>query len=213
MSDEDEDVTTDDAPPAQEETSAVEEWRRRRASGVPTAVRVEVVESEGNAQSRGFVDKLRSLVSTGGSAPDDDSGDTPKRRGRAASTANAGDVAKGIIVPIMALGFLAVPEAYRMRDDEMHGVALPLARILLRRFRALRRLSPDLVDAIAILGVLTMYARRLAMESDERKKRRIAEIARARSEAERNSNGSLGGTVLPFASSDPLAAYLRGDVQ
>lgn len=210
--------TGEDAPPetpAQEDVSAVEEWRRRRSQGAPTAVRVEVVESEGNAQARGFKEKLRALVSSGGTGGDDDSGDAPRRGGRRASTANAGDVAKGIIVPIMALGFLAVPEAYRMHDDEMHAFALPLARILLRRFRALRRLSPDLVDAIAILGVLTMYARRLAMESDERKKRNRM-VEEQRRDANRRAAGDNGNNVVPggfaaFPGNDPLTAYLRGD--
>lgn len=206
--------TRENSAPAtmDDRAAALEAWQRRRAargSSSAGAAVVEVVNSDEPAPS-GWGAKLRGFInsSTGGTDSDDDG--SPRRGRRPAVKPE--DLAAGVIVPILSLAFLAVPAHVRMRQDEMSGVAVPLARILMRRIRALRRMSPDIIDLFAIMAVITVYVRRLQFESAQRAAtaRRAAEEYNARNRAAGPANGSAAGFAGAQPSGDALAAYLGG---
>jgi hypothetical protein len=75
-----------------------------------------------------------------------------------------------LMVPILGVCFLAVPRQYRMSDAERQAASMPICRILMRHFSVLQYVTPDLIDAAAILGVLVAWVRRVEREQDERKR-------------------------------------------
>jgi hypothetical protein len=193
--------------PSDDRAAAIAEWQRRRrtrgSSG--SAAVVEVVSSDDPPPQDGFRGKLRSFLN---SATGSDDSDEPRTgRGRRPQV-KPEELAAGVIVPILAIAFLAVPPHVRMRQDEMHNTAVPLARILLRRVKALRRMSPDVIDLFAIMAAITVYVRRLQFESAQRAAaRRAAEEAYAASRGNQRAANGVPGTS---PGRDPLAAYLAG---
>ena len=208
------DVPTDapaDDVPIDDRAAALEAWKRQRASAPRSrsAAVVEVVSAD-DPPATGFGAKLRGFIANGGASSGSDEDDAP-RRGRRAGT-KPEDVAQGIIVPLLAIAFLAVPPHVRMQQDEMQATALPLARILLRRIRALRRMSPDVIDLFAIIAAITVYVRRLQVEAEQRKAqiRAVEEQRRAAANHGGNPSRAAAGNGFAFTGGDPLAAYLSG---
>lgn len=128
------------------------------------------------------------------------------------------DLSKIILVPLIGLAMLAVPKHLRANDIEIAAATEPLARIMLRHIKPLRKVGPDFLDCAMLLGITVGYMRRINQERDYRENPNQIPV---------NQNGGVGSNapqppqqmeakqdgrsnVLPIRNGDPVSEYLGG---